>query len=64
MGPKTILVCLTTQEHAATLMKVAVPLARRSGAHLVGLHTLERLEVYPGIAVHVPDSAVAAFIAS
>ena len=61
MVPKTILVCLTTREHAATLMKVAVPLARRTGAHLVGLHTLEALEVYPGIAVHVPDSAFKAF---
>ena len=61
MVPKTILVCLTTREHAATLMKAAVPLARRTGAHLVGLHTLEALEVYPGIAVHVPDSAFKAF---
>ncbi|WP_299647842.1 universal stress protein [uncultured Tateyamaria sp.] len=57
MEPKTILVCLTTEEHAATLMKVAVPLARRTGAHLIGLHTLEALEVYPGIAIHVPDNA-------
>lgn len=64
MAPKTILVCLTTKEHAATVMKVAVPLARRSGAHLVGLHTLEALEVYPGIAVHVPDSAFQSFNAS
>lgn len=64
MGPKTILVCLTTKEHAATLMKVAVPLARRTGAHLIGLHTLEALEVYPGIAVHVPASAFEAFNAS
>lgn len=55
MGPKTILVCLTTKEHAATLLNVAVPLARRTGAHLIGLHTLEALEVYPGIAMHLPD---------
>ena len=41
MVPKTILVCLTTREHAATLMKVAVPLARRTGAHLVGLHAAD-----------------------
>ncbi|WP_299554541.1 universal stress protein [uncultured Tateyamaria sp.] len=64
MEPKTILVCLTTKEHAATLMKVAVPLARRTGAHLIGLHTLEALEVYPGIAVHVPATAFQAFSAS
>ena len=64
MTPKTILVCLTTKEHAATLLKVAVPLARRTGAHLVGLHTLEALEVYPGIAMHVPDTAFQTFHAS
>ena len=61
MGPKTILVCLTTTEHAATLMNVAVPLARRTGAHLIGLHTLEALEVYPGIAMHVNTEMFEAF---
>ena len=61
MGPKTILVCLTTLEHADTLMKAAVPLARRHGAHLIGLHTIEALLVYPGIAVHVPDTAFSTF---
>lgn len=61
MGPKTILVCLTTREHAATLLKVAVPLARKHGAHLIGLHTIEALVVYPGIAMHVPETAYASF---
>lgn len=64
MGPKTILVCLTTKEHAATLLKAAVPLARRTGAHLIGLHTLEALEVYPGISIHIPDQVFANFSAS
>jgi len=61
MGLKTILVCLTTQAHADTLMKAAVPLARRHGAHLIGLHTLEALEVYPGIAMHVSDAMFKSF---
>jgi nucleotide-binding universal stress UspA family protein len=61
MGPKTILVCLTTPEHAATLLKVAVPLARKHQAHLIGLHTIEALLVYPGIAMHVPEPAFASF---
>lgn len=61
MKPKTILVCLTTAEHAATLLRVAVPLARKHGAHLVGLHTIEALMVYPGIAMHVPGPAFAHF---
>jgi nucleotide-binding universal stress UspA family protein len=42
-------------------MKAAVPLARKYGAHLIGLHTIEALVVYPGIAMHVPDTAFAAF---
>jgi len=54
MSLQTILVCLTTQDHAETLMKLAVPLARKLNAHLVGLHTLEALNVYPSIAMHIP----------
>lgn len=61
MRPKTILVCLTTPDHAETLLKVAVPLARKHQAHLTGLHTVEALVVYPGIAMHVPETAFAAF---
>ncbi|KEJ88591.1 universal stress protein [Sulfitobacter donghicola] len=64
MGLKTILVCLTTPENAETLMKVAVPLARKHGAHLIGLHTIEALLVYPGIAMHIPETAFAKFSAS
>ncbi|MBD3665407.1 universal stress protein [Sulfitobacter aestuariivivens] len=61
MAPKTILVCLTTPDHAETLLKVAVPIARKHGAHLIGLHTVEALVVYPGIAMHIPDTAFASF---
>ncbi|WP_299732606.1 universal stress protein [uncultured Tateyamaria sp.] len=64
MAPKTILVCLTTPDHAETLLKVAVPLARKHDSHLIGLHTVEALVVYPGIAMHIPDTAFAAFNAS
>ncbi len=61
MALKTILVCLTTPDHALTLLKVAVPLARKHGAHLIGLHTVEALVVYPGIAMHIPDGAFVSF---
>ena len=61
MRLKTLLVCLTTVEHAETLMKLAVPLARKHDAHLVALHTIEALLVYPGIAMHVPDSVFTSF---
>ena len=61
MRLKTLLVCLTTPDHAETLMKVAVPLARKHDAHLIGLHTLEALMVYPGVAMHIPEPAFAYF---
>lgn len=64
MTLKTILVCLTTVEHAATLLKLAVPLARRHNAHLLGLHTLEALLVYPSIAMHIPEPAFVEFTTS
>jgi nucleotide-binding universal stress UspA family protein len=57
----TILVCLTTPDHAETLMKLAVPLARKHNAHLVGLHTLEALAIYPSIAMHIPAPAFESF---
>ena len=61
MSLKTILACLTTKEHAADVLNVAVPLARRNGAHLVGLHTLQALEVYPGVAVHISEEVISNF---
>ncbi|WP_050532736.1 universal stress protein, partial [Pseudaestuariivita atlantica] len=64
MTVKTILVCLTTKEHSPALLRAAVPLARQHGAHLVGLHTLEALEVYPGIAMHVTAEMFSAFNAT
>lgn len=64
MPLKTILVCLETEDHAATLMKAAIGIARRTGAHLIGLHATEALLVYPGIAMHVPGSVFAEFNAS
>ena len=52
---KTILACLTGEEHAADVLSAAVPLARRHMAHLIGLHALEALIVYPGTSMHIPD---------
>lgn len=61
MSLKTLLVCLTTEEHAETLVKFAAGLARKSDAYLIGLHTIESLLIYPDIAMHVPEPAFAAF---
>lgn len=54
---KTILACLTSEEHADDVLAAAIPLARRHMSHLIGFHTLEALVVYPGVAMHVPDIA-------
>ncbi|SIS75612.1 Nucleotide-binding universal stress protein, UspA family [Roseivivax lentus] len=61
---KTLLCCLMNHETADAVLNCAVPLADRHGAHLIGLHTIEALLVYPGIAMHVPDATFAAFNAS
>ncbi|MEL6913161.1 MAG: universal stress protein [Pseudomonadota bacterium] len=61
MPVKTILVCLTTPEHAEALMAAAVPLARRHGAHLIGLHTLEALDVHPGVALYITKAQFKSF---
>lgn len=61
---KTLLCCLMNHETTNAILSCAVPLARRHGAHLIGLHTIEALLVYPGIAMHVPDATFAAFNAS
>jgi nucleotide-binding universal stress UspA family protein len=61
MALKTVLACLMNRENADAVMSCAVPLARADGAHLVGLHTIEALLVYPGIAMHLPDASFASF---
>ena len=48
MTYKTILVCLTTTNNSERLMKAACQMARKFNAHLIGLHTLQSIEVYPG----------------
>lgn len=54
MAIKTILLCISSPENADKLLRAAAPLARRFGAHLIGLHIHEALVVYPGIAMHIP----------
>ncbi len=56
MPLKTILVCLTSENHAAALTKAAAGLARKHNAHVIGLHAIEALVVYPGVAMHIPGS--------
>ncbi len=64
MTIKTILVCLTSEASAESLMTAAAVLARRHDAHLIGLHTVETLMVYPAIAMHVPDAIFVSYSVS
>jgi nucleotide-binding universal stress UspA family protein len=45
-------------------MGAACALARRHGAHLIGLHTIEALMVYPAVAMHIPDAVYETYGAS
>ena len=55
MTIKTILACLTDARSADSVLAAAALIARRHDAHVIGLHTVESLSVYPGVALHVPD---------
>lgn len=61
MPIKTILTALTTPEAAERILPPACALARRFGAHLIGLHTIEAIAVYPGIAMHMTGDQMAGF---
>jgi nucleotide-binding universal stress UspA family protein len=53
MSYKTILVCLSTSEAAKQILPTACNIARQFDAHLIGIHTLPSIIVYPGIAMHI-----------
>lgn len=61
MSVKTILVCLGCTHNIDGVIKAATQLARQNDAHLIGLHVLEALIVYPAIATHIPGSVYAEF---
>jgi len=61
MSYKTILVCLTNLDNAERLSKIACSVARKFGAHLIGIHTLRAMEVYPEIALHITADITRSF---
>lgn len=61
MSYTTILVCLTNLDNAARLTRTACTIARKFGAHLVGLHTLQAMDIYPGMAIDIPADITASF---
>jgi nucleotide-binding universal stress UspA family protein len=61
MGAKTVLVCLFDEATAKAAIACAVQLARAQSAHLVGLHVLDALVVYPGTAMPMTSEVASAF---
>ncbi|WP_102107642.1 universal stress protein [Oceaniglobus roseus] len=61
MTIKTLLAVLTDKDTAAAVMQAAALLARRHDAHLIVAHPLEALDIYPGVAVHIPESVYESF---
>lgn len=61
MSYKTILACLPDEACAEEILPAACTLAASFGAHLVGLHTLDPIVPYPGIALHIDDPRFKAF---
>lgn len=59
MSYKTISVCLTNQADAEQLLPVASMVARKFNAHLVGLYTLQNMEIYASISVQLSGNAIA-----
>ena len=58
---KTILVCLTNAHNADRLTRAAVNTARKFGSHLIGLHTMQSLDLYPGVTVPISADFEEAF---
>lgn len=58
MAYKTILVCLTNEQNAQKLTQVGATLAARCEGHLIGLHTLQAMMIYPGIAMHLTGQII------
>lgn len=61
MTYKTILVCLANSHNAERLTRFAAMVARKFDAHLIGLHTMQALTVYPGINLPVSRDVAETF---
>ena len=59
---KTLLVALNDEEHARDALRLALPIARAHGSHLIGLHTIETLAFYPGVSIHIPGEIYTTFV--
>ena len=53
MSCKTLVVCLNETERAEALISVTAELARRCGAHVIGLYVIPAMQVYPAVGMYM-----------
>lgn len=58
MSYKTILVCLSSKEEAERLVPIASLLARKFGAHLIGIHCIQNVDMPATVSVQLSGSAL------
>jgi nucleotide-binding universal stress UspA family protein len=59
MSYKTLLVCLFNEADANRLLPVSTMLAQRFNAHLVGLYSLQNMEIYASVSMQLSGTALA-----
>lgn len=58
MSYKTILVYLQNSKRAASLLKLAVPLAEKHDAHVIGLFITPDIPLHPVVEIHLPEDVI------
>ncbi len=58
MNYKTLLVCISSETEAKRLIPVSIMLAQQFDAHLIGLYSLQNMEIYASVAMQLSGSAL------
>lgn len=59
MSYKTIAVCFSNQTEAQRIIPIAVLLARKFNAHLIGLYSLQKMEIHAGVSMQLSGQIIA-----
>ena len=58
MSYKTLLVCLSNEDDAKRLIPISISLARKFDAHLIGLYSLQNMEIYASVSMQLSTLAL------
>ena len=58
MTYKTLLVCISSEAEAKRLIPVSIMLAQQFDAHLIGLYSVQNMEIYASVAMQLSGSAL------